>query len=379
MNELKKARQQLDERNGISSAKAKKAAKKKVRKQAVKEKKLSRTPRQEAPSRQRSAAPVSTQRRASAPNEERRQVRREVTNRRKKRRKKNRTLYYILLFLFISITGIVLSLTVFFNIDTITVKGNGRYSADEIIENCGIREGDNLFRISTGDAADRIIEEFEYIDNVTIDRSFPSSLVINVTEAKPVMSFRGTGYYYLVSKAGRILESGLSEPAENTFVVTGIDLAGYRDGEFISAAKTPAIETLQTINAVCEEVGFPALSRVDLNSVVDIRLYVEDRIRVDVGSITDLDYKLGFAFEIIDGRLTDFDRGVIDVKTSGTAYYRPAEDLTGEATPETSPEDPAGEDEPSDGSGEDNAGSTEEKPEPSDASNDTNASESAIS
>ena len=142
------------------------------------------------------------------------------------------------------------------------------------------------------------------------------------------MSLSSGTNYYLVSDAGRILESGLSGPKENTFVVTGIDLNGYKNGDFISTDTSPEMETLHTINDICAEMDFTGLTRIDLNSIVDIRIYVNDRIRIDIGSVTDLKYKLTFAREIIDGQLDKEEKGIVDVKQAGTAYFRPSDELS---------------------------------------------------
>lgn len=344
MNEVKKARQQLDARNGIQPAKPKKTPKKRRRKQNN----VKQAPVGQASVRtQTRREPAQTSRTS-----ERQRAQQAVTTKRKRRRKKNYTLYYIILFLFIVIAGIILSLTVFFNIEEIAVEGSSRYTAEEIQKQSGIQAGDNLFRISTGQASEQIIAGFGYIDAVEITRSFPNKLVITVTEAKPVMSFLSGGSYYLVSAAGRILDSGMAEPAENTFVVNGVDLSGYRNGQFIATDSGQEMETLQTINLVCSEMAFEGISRVDINSVVDIRLYIGDRIRIDVGSITDLDYKLTFAKEVMDERLEPTDKGVIDVKQSGTAYFRPMEDISaaGSQSGASQPDDPSGGD-PQSGSG----------------------------
>ncbi len=75
-------------------------------------------------------------------------------------------------------------------------------------------------------------------------------------------------------------------------------------------------------------MDFTGLTRIDLNSIVDIRIYVNDRIRIDIGSVTDLKYKLTFAREIIDGQLDKEEKGIVDVKQAGTAYFRPSDELS---------------------------------------------------
>lgn len=337
MNEIKRARQQLDARNGIQPARTQKAVKKRPKKKKGRPENTSahRTSKQ----RPSQISDINTERlpqsrrysehaRQSSALDERRYAKQTVTKKRRKKRKKNYILYYITLFVFILVAGIILSLTVFFNIDSIEVEGTSKYSVEEIITRSGLQTGDNLFRISTGAASEKIITGLEYIDKVEIKKSFPNKLIIVVTEAKPVMSLWGETGYYLVSNAGRILESGLQEPKEGTSIVTGIDLAGYKNGDFIEDSTSDEMETLRTIYSVCNEMNLTGLTRIDLNSIVDIRIYVDDRIRIDIGSITDLTYKLTFAHELIDGQIGKDEKGVIDVKQGATAYYRPAKDLS---------------------------------------------------
>lgn len=342
MKEVKKARQQLDDRNGIQPSGRKKASKKKRPKQ--KQNTSARQPlRQQVPQIRQPVAPTrepqyraqqrpggrqDSHRARIISADERARAQRAVAAKRKRRRKKNYILYYIILFVFIIVAGIVLSLTVFFNIDTIQVEGNSRYSAEEIIEKSGLRTGDNLFRISTGQAGEQLISSLVYVDQVAIDRQFPNALKITVTEAQPVMSFSSDGKgYSVVSAAGRILDSNLSAPAENTFVVNGVDLEGYTTGDFIQSDTGQGMSLLTTINEVCTELELTGVTRVDINSVVDIRIYLGDRLRIDVGSITELQYKLTFAKELVDTRLSETDMGIIDVKQVGTAYFRPSETL----------------------------------------------------
>ena len=334
MNEVKKARQQLNARNGLQPASKKKAPKKRSSPKPSRTDNTSKNqPRQNVGPRptkqkQRTGKALPQKRKSPTALEERQHAQQAVAAKRRKKRKKNYALYYIILFLFIVVAGVILSLTVFFNIEEISVEGTSRYSTEEIIEKSGLHTGDNLFRISTGDASTRIIDAFGYIDKVDIDRAFPNKLVISITEAQPVMSFESGGVYTLVSDQGRILESGLPEPKENTFIVTGVTLEGYSVGDFISVSQSPEIETLNTISDICSEIGITGLTQVDFNSVVDIRLYLHDQIRVDIGSISDLEYKLTFAREIIETRLDEGQKGVIDVKQAGTAYYRPNNDLS---------------------------------------------------
>ncbi len=375
MNEVKRARQQLDERNGLAKPPRKKkprpdkpkkgTAKNTVPPRAGSTAKESGKPKPgnasagmrqrtqaSGPARVPESARTSTRQQSSAgrrsstqtqpqmrrqtkpagqPLNERERLQRSVTAGHRRRRKKRYTLYYIILFLFVVIAGIVLSLTVFFNIDTITVEGSGRYSADEIIAASGLHTGDNLFRINTGRAEEQIVDALVFVDHAQISRSFPNSIVITVTDAQPVMSFSNGGLYSTVSEAGRILETGLAQPAENTFVVNGVEIPENTVGTFLSAGSGEGMDILNEINAAAENIGLDNITRVDINSVVDIRVFLDNRFRVDLGNISDLEYKLTFAKELAETRLGESETGIIDVQKTGTAYFRPASSLEDES------------------------------------------------
>ena len=65
--------------------------------------------------------------------------------------------------------------------------------------------------------------------------------------------------------------------------------------------------------------------------MVDIRVFLDNRFRVDLGNISDLEYKLTFAKELAETRLGESETGIIDVQKTGTAYFRPASSLEDES------------------------------------------------
>lgn len=80
----------------------------------------------------------------------------------KKRKKRARVLFFSLLFILLMITLAILSMTVFFNAETIIVEGNNHYSAEEILERGGLKIGQNLFRLDKFKAIEQM-QELPYI------------------------------------------------------------------------------------------------------------------------------------------------------------------------------------------------------------------------
>lgn len=259
---------------------------------------------------------------------QREQAKTAAARRKKRRRKRSYFLYYLMLFLFIAIVGCVLSVTVFFNIQTIHVEGSTKYNADEVIQAGEVAQGDNLFRINTGKIASLIRNKLVYVDSVKVIRDFPDALSVQITEAAPYASIQNeSGTYTVLSAGGRVLETASPQKAENTIEVTGITLQKYEQGDFISDEQNENYAALVQIYQNCTELGLNQITRLEFRSQIDIRVFYGDRIRIDLGSISDLNYKLTFAREIITNRLGEEEKGVIDAKQSGTIYFRPTEDL----------------------------------------------------
>ena len=66
----------------------------------------------------------------------------------KRKRKAKKVALLTALFTIVMSVGIVLVLTIFFKINTVTIKGDRVYSDKEIILNSGIETGENLFKIN---------------------------------------------------------------------------------------------------------------------------------------------------------------------------------------------------------------------------------------
>ena len=98
---------------------------------------------------------------------------------RKRRKKRAYILYYILIFIIFLTLGISLSLTVFFNIDVIEVRGTGEYSTDDILSASEVKVGDNLLRVNLEKTGERILNSCLELEKVNVKQSFPNKLIID--------------------------------------------------------------------------------------------------------------------------------------------------------------------------------------------------------
>lgn len=247
----------------------------------------------------------------------------EISNlqrRRRKKHKRNYTLYYILLFLFLIITGTVLSLTVFFNIETITVQGSKIYTSADVLPVLGVKEGDNLLRIRTGKMEEELLQMLPQADQVEINREFPSGLVVNIADGNPSAQIESDGKYYTISQSGRILEQNDHAQSGNGVVIVGVPLEKAIVGDYVQDVlernwqeasalaeeqeedppeKSMAIENLEILFSALEKAQFSEINAVDVSDEINVIIYWQNRIEIKLGSFSELDYKLQFVKEVL--------------------------------------------------------------------------------
>lgn len=257
-------------------------------------------------------------------------ARAENGKRHRKRRKRSYTLYYILVLFFVLISGITLSVTVFFNIDTIIVSGNKLHNSEEIIANCGIEKGNNLFRINTEKAEKKLVAAFLDLDSVQIKRKFPNSLTIRVVDAVPTYYIQEEdGGYTALSAGGRVLKKGLPQ-TETTggTVLKGLQITGNEMGSFVHQTDDDKYDALMKMTSVLKENGLSDITMINLENLVDMELEYQNRLRIRLGSMSELSYKIKFAKNIIETKLEKDEEGVIDATQPGKINYRPGFEST---------------------------------------------------
>lgn len=108
--------------------------------------------------------------------------------------------------------AVIAACVVFFRIQNVTVEGNSRYTAEEIVEASGIVSGDNLVALSKGKIASAIRLKLPYVESVSIRRRLPDTVELTVRERVAVASVDSASGRWLISSQGKILEQAGSQP-----------------------------------------------------------------------------------------------------------------------------------------------------------------------
>ncbi|MBR3704032.1 MAG: FtsQ-type POTRA domain-containing protein [Oscillospiraceae bacterium] len=190
---------------------------------------------------------------------------------------------------------IVAALTLFFKVEKVSVSGNSRYSAEEIIAVCGVEQGDNLVLLDKYAIAQRLYTQLPYITDVRINRSFPDGLTVEVTETHAALAIESGGAWWLVSEDGKIVDATDTQGAESYLVLRGMNAQEMAIGAQLTFAAQDHMSTqrLKELVAALSERGMLERTQsIDAGDSEILRIGYEGRFDVELYYDADFDFKL---------------------------------------------------------------------------------------
>lgn len=291
------------------------------------------------------------------------ELRRAQQLRAQKKRRRKKAILYAVLFLLLLCVGAVLAFTVFFHITAFEVKGNSRYTAQEIIEASGVAKGENLFLCKTELAAGRIAEKLPYVESVVIRRKLPDKLVLTVQEAQLKLAVQQGNSYLILTGSGKVLEIGATELPEGVALLKGVAVQSASPGKQASfPPKTQQSEAAQAgadkqpegrqsqektvldhLLEAARQAGLSEITQIDLTDLEDIRVTYQGRMELLLGDDEQLTQKILLGLEVIAREDADGKgkKGSINLTISKKAFFSekidPIETTQAETQAETQP------------------------------------------
>lgn len=243
-----------------------------------------------------------------------------------KRRRRGGFLYKLVSTLLIS-GAIVLALTLFFRVETITVTGQVRYTAQQIVDATGVERGDNLFLLNKYRVTDNIVTALPYIEieGVRIRRQLPDTLVIQVEECGTPLAVVQEGVAWLVSPSGKIVDRKDAAAAEQYGTIEGCTLLAPSVGTKLALATEYAEQqqSLLELLAALEEADM--IGQVDAVHLEDLDVLAMDyggRFRVEMNYGADYARDLRLLTLTLE-KLEDTETGTIQLTwDDGTVHIR---------------------------------------------------------
>lgn len=204
---------------------------------------------------------------------------------------------------------------VFFVIDNIKVEGNYHYSAADIIEKSGVSVGDNMYAVNLGDVKTNILTKLNGINDVTVKRVLPDTIVISVEEYVPAMYVAVGDSYYILSSGMLVLRSTTDiESIENDGLIRIYtpDITGCIAGEELKTADSDIAHLAAEIYSELCEIGMnESVSEINITDKFDITLKYGGSFTIKLGNALRVHEKLSMAKQMIDK--ADVKKGIIDV------------------------------------------------------------------
>ena len=238
------------------------------------------------------------------------------------------------------VLALVLCLSIFFRVKTITVSGANAYSAWAIREASGVEEGDYLLTFSKSRACAKIKAELPYVDTVRIGIKLPDTVNIVIEEIDVVYAIQDVdGIWWLMNSEGKVMEQTDTAGATNYTKVLGVKIVtpelhkqavAFQDmitqetqpdqPEGETQVPTPVIITEQQKLAAAltilqalelnEIVG--EASSVDVSDLTRIELWYGTQYQVNLGDTNDMDYKIA-CLKYTVSSLQEYDSGELDI------------------------------------------------------------------
>lgn len=259
------------------------------------------------------------------------------------------------------VVALTMGATVFFQVETIVVSGNSRYTQEQVIEASGIQIGDNLYHMNKFQVAQDIREKLPYIGEVSIRRGLPSTILITVSEWDAVARIEApdplqaqaelaqenegeseettdasqeeTGVEvaqeaWLISVGGKLLEPA---PEGNTAIsVTGITPIMPRAGMLLSLPQSEQVQRTALLSLLSSLQQLEMLS--DVNSIqlgtTQVVMRYLDRFNVKMPLTADFSYKLAALQQSVVEAEKKLGEGI------GGTFDMTQEDVTAIFTPE---------------------------------------------
>ena len=234
----------------------------------------------------------------------------------KQRRRSSKRLVKGIIFLIIcgAILGAVVYLPIF-TLQTVKLTGATYLTVEDVLKVGDIYIGEPLFQLETDKVAGRLLNDVR-VEEVTVRRSLPHTLEVNVTERKPIATVACNYGYLDIDKHGKILDSYKNLRAMEIPMITGALVKDLYIGdnvedplvlkilEFLQMLNAESINKISEVAIVAENyvVAYTATKRP-----VQIRIgaleRLEEKVHLTEDFLRDLD-KNPNAVEYIDFNYT---------------------------------------------------------------------------
>ncbi len=206
-----------------------------------------------------------------------------------------------------------ISLKVLFIVRKVEMEGSSRYTQEEIIAYCAIPLEENIFKIDTATLEENLPLDFTYVETADIQLRLPDKILIKIVDSVPT-------YYHQVTEGELSTYTIYSQHFKKLTVQAALPdgLMGISLNMENESAKDILAQMIEKIAAA----GYENVTYISVGDAGDVSFMYDNRIKVELGTMLDMDYKLKMAFHVLTKELQPTDTGVIDSTQAGSAVFQ---------------------------------------------------------
>ena len=239
--------------------------------------------------------------------------------------KKNAVLSRLVFLLVCAVAVLVILQGTVFRLDTVYVKGLQSKTPQQVTETAGLVKGLNVFAINAAEIK-RNLSRDHTIEFVGIQKEYPSTLYLFVTERKPVAFLKANGNLYTLDEQGVVMsESNALELSEKFPEVIGfVDVNPYV-GQMLKIKDMRKLEAYREIMMELRMQMYGSqIDKINLSDSTNLYLITVDGIAIRMGTNEHARAKIGAAQPIVAYlRRLGKTSGALDVTIPEDAKYTP--------------------------------------------------------
>lgn len=251
-----------------------------------------------------------------------------MAKRRHTKRRKRRGSFvflYKLLSVLVICTAILAAMTLFFRVGSIVVTGQNRYTAEEIQAASGVELGSNMYLLNKFDVRQNIWRELPYIEDISINRKLPDTLLIEVRESGRPFAVVQEGSAWLISAGGKIVDQLPEREAGQYGRITGCELLAPTVGTTLALATEYAAQQSSLLNllAALDHAGLTEnVDAIRLEDLSDLKMDYIGRFTVRMAYGADYEMELKkLTLTLEDEKIQSNMTGTIDLRLKSEKVF----------------------------------------------------------
>jgi cell division protein FtsQ len=204
----------------------------------------------------------------------------------------------------------------YFDIKTVAVENTKHISKGDVLKLANIQIGGNIFYLNTGEITEKL-KNNTYINNVTISRKLPDTIVIRVEERKAEFYAVINEENFVIDNNGIVLEKVNDIKGMNLTLLVDSNIKDVQLGKVIPDNDSRKLQAMRDIATLISsnKSGIP-LTKIDISDMLNITIYSKD-MAILIGTYDNIESKLNKGIDILSHEDYKNVKGHIDVRFNG--------------------------------------------------------------